>query len=187
MRDDDIALDPRTLRGLAHPLRVRLLNLLRKGGPSTATRLGEQLGQSSGATSYHLRQLALYGFVVEDAERGTGRERWWRAAHGRTVLTPEESRQSWEVAEGYLRAVAQADFQRTEAAIADLPAMPREWQDILFLSTDLLELAPARAAELSTRLKTLIAEFATDPSAAPAARVAVQWQLLPLPAAEERG
>ncbi|MFG1988539.1 helix-turn-helix domain-containing protein [Actinoplanes sp. NPDC048988] len=179
MMDDDetVALDPRTLRGLAHPLRVRLLNLLRERGPSTASRLGEQLGQSSGATSYHLRQLAAYGFVVEDAGRGTARERWWRAARRRTVLTPEESRQSWELAEGYLRAVAQADFQRTEAAIANLPAVSREWQDALHLGTDILRLRPERAAELRERMSALVAEYGGDHGDG---RVAVQWQILPL-------
>ncbi|MBU2662417.1 winged helix-turn-helix domain-containing protein [Actinoplanes bogorensis] len=69
----------------AHPLRVRLLNLLRERGPSTASKLAELLGQSSGATSYHLRQLAAYGFV-EDAGCGTGRERWWQATSARTDL-----------------------------------------------------------------------------------------------------
>ncbi|MYV61205.1 helix-turn-helix domain-containing protein, partial [Streptomyces sp. SID4931] len=53
--------DARTLRSLAHPLRIRLLNALREFGPATASKLGERLGESSGATSYHLRQLAESG------------------------------------------------------------------------------------------------------------------------------
>lgn len=65
------------IRALAHPLRLELLDLLRYEGPSTATLLGQRLGESSGATSYHLRQLARYGFVAEiPSERK--RERWWR-------------------------------------------------------------------------------------------------------------
>jgi DNA-binding transcriptional ArsR family regulator len=51
--------DPRVLRALAHPLRNALLALLRSEGPSTASRSGQRLGESSGSTSYHLRQLAL--------------------------------------------------------------------------------------------------------------------------------
>jgi DNA-binding transcriptional ArsR family regulator len=65
--EDQVRLRAEMLRGIAHPLRVRLLDLLREDGPSTATRLAERTGQSSGATSYHLRQLAAYGFVVEEA------------------------------------------------------------------------------------------------------------------------
>src|SRR5262245_23670485 len=46
--------------------------------------LGERLGESSGATSYHLRVLAEHDFVVEDTERNRGRERWWRSAQEMT-------------------------------------------------------------------------------------------------------
>ena len=71
------AKEVQAIRALAHPLRLELLDLLRFEGPSTATLLGQRLGESSGATSYHLRQLARYGFVAEMPSEGT-RERWWR-------------------------------------------------------------------------------------------------------------
>lgn len=83
------ALDARSLRGLAHPLRIRLLAALRHDGPATASQLGERLGESSGATSYHLRQLAAHGFVEDAPEHGKGRERWWRATHDGTSFTSE--------------------------------------------------------------------------------------------------
>jgi DNA-binding transcriptional ArsR family regulator len=76
--------DPRALRALAHPLRGRLLGVLRLDGPATATQLGYRLGESSGSTSYHLRQLAAYGFVEDMPGEGNGRERWWRALHRST-------------------------------------------------------------------------------------------------------
>ncbi|WP_067502666.1 winged helix-turn-helix domain-containing protein [Actinoplanes sp. TFC3] len=76
-----VILDPKQIRVLAHPLRSRLLGRLRLDGPLTATRLAEVLGTNTGATSYHLRQLADVGLVVEDSDTGRGRERWWRAAH----------------------------------------------------------------------------------------------------------
>src|SRR5262245_38310036 len=77
-------LDARTLRALAHPLRVRIVGDLRIHGPATASMLAERLGESSGATSYHLRVLAEHDFVVEAPERNRGRERWWRAAQDMT-------------------------------------------------------------------------------------------------------
>ena len=82
--------DPRALRALAHPLRGALLAALRMNGPSTATRLGDRLGESSGSTSYHLRQLAAFGFVEDVPDEGGGRERWWRARHRMT---------SWQAAD----------------------------------------------------------------------------------------
>ena len=82
--------DPAVLRALAHPLRARLLGLLRFDGPSTATRLAERVHESSGVTSYHLRQLEAHGFVAEVEGRGTGRERWWQARHLMTSWQPDE-------------------------------------------------------------------------------------------------
>jgi DNA-binding transcriptional ArsR family regulator len=76
--------DVRALRALAHPLRNRLLGQLRLNGPATASQLGRVVGESSGSTSYHLRQLAAYGFVEEVEGQGTARERWWRARHRMT-------------------------------------------------------------------------------------------------------
>ncbi|MBM2617835.1 winged helix-turn-helix transcriptional regulator [Actinoplanes sp. LDG1-06] len=177
--DDGARLDPRTLRGLAHPLRVRMLNLLRERGPSTASKLAELLGQSSGATSYHLRQLATYGFV-EDAGGGSGRERWWRAAHARTDLDADTGRAAGEATEGYLRAVATADFQRVEATIGDLPGMSEAWQNAFFLGTEQPLLSATQAVELRGRIKALIDEYA-EAAPADAARVSVQWQILPMP------
>jgi DNA-binding transcriptional ArsR family regulator len=71
--------DAQLLRAMAHELRLRLMGSLLKDGPATASELGRRLGESSGATSYHLRILEKYGFVEDDAERNRGRERWWRA------------------------------------------------------------------------------------------------------------
>ncbi len=67
--------DVRALRAVAN----RLLGLLRLDGPSTATLVGKRVGESSGSTSCHLRQLAAYGFVEELPDHGNRRERWWRA------------------------------------------------------------------------------------------------------------
>ena len=75
---------PQQMKALTHPVRVRMLGMLRIDGPATATTLAARLGLNTGATSYHLRQLAQHGFVVEDAERGNARDRWWKAAHRMT-------------------------------------------------------------------------------------------------------
>src|SRR5262245_48344790 len=73
--------DARSLRAIAHPLRVRIMELLWLDGPATATGLGGRLAESSGTVSWHLRNLAEHGFIEEDTERGTKRERWWRLKH----------------------------------------------------------------------------------------------------------
>src|SRR4051812_47516978 len=82
--------DVETLRAFAHPLRMRLLGLLRLDGPATASELARRVDESSGSTSYHLRQLARYGFVVEDAEQPSRRERRWAAAAAQTTWTSSD-------------------------------------------------------------------------------------------------
>ena len=78
------------LRALAHPLRSRLLGALRLHGPATSTALAARLGTNSGATSYHLRQLAKVGLVEDDVEHSNGRDRSWRSAHDATAWRSDE-------------------------------------------------------------------------------------------------
>jgi DNA-binding transcriptional ArsR family regulator len=69
--------DPVAIRALAHPLRLKLHNLVGREGPTTAAQAARALGISQALASHHLRQLAKYGFV-EPAEGGNQRDRPWR-------------------------------------------------------------------------------------------------------------
>src|SRR5699024_7387519 len=98
------------LRELAHPLRVRILDELSVQGPATATILGQRRRESSGSTSYHLRQLARFGFVETDPGHLGGRERWWRMRPGRWRMSgtkflrsPATREAAQIVLEGYFR------------------------------------------------------------------------------------
>lgn len=73
-----------TLKAVSHPLRLSLLGRLRSNGPATASELGRALGESSGSTSYHLRQLERFGFVGDAEEQPSARERRWKALHDST-------------------------------------------------------------------------------------------------------
>ncbi len=66
------------LKAMTHPLRQQIVRHLGTHGPATSTTLAQVLGENTGTTSYHLRQLERFGFVEEIPERSTGRERWWR-------------------------------------------------------------------------------------------------------------
>src|ERR671916_1466944 len=91
-RPTDHAVGPEALRGLAHPLRVRIIDLLNTHGPLTASRLAGLVGESSGSTSYHLRQLAKHGFVHEVEGKGTARERWWERPPGGFSISTLDNR-----------------------------------------------------------------------------------------------
>ncbi|WIB26361.1 helix-turn-helix domain-containing protein [Curtobacterium sp. MCSS17_015] len=74
--------DPAHMRALAHPTRLRILGLLRTGGPHTAAMLGDQVDEAPGTISYHCTRLAAVGLIEPAPEVGTDRrERWWRAVH----------------------------------------------------------------------------------------------------------
>ncbi|MBE0008879.1 MULTISPECIES: ArsR/SmtB family transcription factor [unclassified Arthrobacter] len=85
-RSDDRTLDLAGLKALSHPLRIQLLEQLSQLGPQTASSLAASLGESSGATSYHLRQLAKHSLVREVEGRGSARERWWERPPGALTL-----------------------------------------------------------------------------------------------------
>jgi DNA-binding transcriptional ArsR family regulator len=183
MSEEQVRLSAQTLRGIAHPLRVRLLSLLREEGPSTATRLAQRSGQSSGATSYHLRQLAAYGFVIEDETEGTGRERWWRAANRLMSLSAEDAREAPVEAEAYLRSVATQYAERMNRWVNEAPTMPPEWDRGATLSNWQLRLTPDEASRFLAEFETLVGSYRHDEPEAEAPddaeRVAVQLQVMP--------
>src|SRR5580693_3114647 len=82
--------DAQTLRALAHPVRIALIEALTLRGAMTATEVGELIGESPTTCSFHLRQLAKYGFV-EEAGGGKGRARPWRITSiGMSVTTTHD-------------------------------------------------------------------------------------------------
>lgn len=160
---DSVVLDAKGLRALAHPVRVRLLGLLRMYGPSTATRLAERLGVNSGTASYHLRQLGAAGFVEEDTERGNARERWWRSVHRVTELNdPELAEREPAATLAYLQSVAATYALRTQQALNELETMPRPWRDAFSLSDEALRLTPEEAVALREELWAVIARYRRD-------------------------
>jgi DNA-binding transcriptional ArsR family regulator len=195
VEEDAVVLDAKGLRALAHPVRVQLVGLLRKHGPSTATRLAERLGVNSGTASYHLRQLGAAGFVEEDTERGNARERWWRSVYRTTWFNdPELAEREPEAALAYLQSVAAIYTLRTQQALNGLQTMPRAWRNTFDMSDWALRLTPEEADALYRELAEVIARYRRDaPETAASApegaeRIAVITQILPeldAPAASE--
>ena len=120
------SLGAKEVRALAHPLRLRMLESL-SDGPATASILARELGESSGATSYHLRALAAAGLILEDLDRRKGRERWWRRDPDRIGLISSAPAEDPE----YDAAVAQLEstmISRDEEAIRRYIACRAEGQ-----------------------------------------------------------
>lgn len=157
--------DVRALRALAHPLRNRLLGLLRLHGPSTATLLGREVGESSGSTSYHLRQLQQHGFVEEVVGRGVGRERWWRARHRST---------SWQAADVVAQeggTEVQDEMTRLQVAghgrvlrgwLEQRGRLDPPWTAAAMVSDYALRLTPERTRALADELDTIVSRYAVE-------------------------
>ncbi|GGT10605.1 transcriptional regulator [Streptomyces tanashiensis] len=178
-------LDPRSLRAIAHPLRIQLLRVLRRYGPATASQLAERLGESSGATSYHLRQLAAHGFIVDDPTRGKGRERWWKPVHRGTIFDETLHRNPDPEVQGALDVVmheiATIHTQELSTWVATRHTWGEEWYGASDFSDFRLNVPPERLRELNQKIHALINEYAdtSDPDAPGAARVRMHLHAFP--------
>jgi DNA-binding MarR family transcriptional regulator len=155
-------LDGESLKSLAHPLRLQLLDVLSTYGPHTASGLAERLGESSGATSYHLRQLEKHGFVREVEGRGSARERWWERMPGAIDLTPR-SVSDTPSARAAARLVMRNWEQNRAQLLTDFSeqpwdALPAEWMDASELSTVNLRLTSEQLAGVTTALHAFMNE-----------------------------
>jgi DNA-binding transcriptional ArsR family regulator len=173
------------MRALAHPLRLRLLGMLRMEGPSTASQLAQQVGEVPALVSYHLRQLAANGFLEEAPELARdGRERWWRSAHDFTSWNAADFLDSPErrAAElGLRRLVYDAYQQRLEEFLLEESAWDPEWVAAADSSDYLLRLDAAGLAALRTELGEVMQRYRTDPPPArgPVEHVQVIFHLFP--------
>lgn len=169
------------LKALTHPVRVRMLGLLRVDGPATATTLAARLGINSGATSYHLRQLALHGFIEDDEGRGNGRERWWKAAHQMTVTGDRDvpdTAEGRETLDAYLQTVVTIYTQRLQQAIEERSLLPQEWREAFGLNDRVIRLTPARASQVEDQVNELLDGLEDDPDGEV---VELQFHVIPLP------
>jgi DNA-binding transcriptional ArsR family regulator len=149
-------IDLDSLKGLAHPLRVQIVDVLSIFGSLTASGLAERLGESSGATSYHLRQLERHGFVREVEGKGTGRERWWERVPGgisisdRTITDTPSGR-------AYSSLVLQQWEQNRSQQVLDFAGrgwdvLPHEWSEPAVFSSANLRLTPEQFREISAAM-----------------------------------
>ena len=179
--------DVRALRALAHPLRSRLLGQLRLHGPATASQLGRAVGESSGSTSYHLRQLEQYGFVEEVEGQGTARERWWRARHRLTSWRADEieaQEGGAEVDDELLRIQLDVRGRVLRAWQEQRRDLGPAWTAAASLNDHVLRLRPdqtrALADELNAVLDRWMREHPSEVAAEGTELVAVLTDLVPL-------
>jgi predicted ArsR family transcriptional regulator len=179
-----VRLDRHLVRALAHPMRNRIVGLLRVYGPQTATTLAGRLGVNTGATSYHLRQLADAGLVVEDDTRGNARDRWWKSAHQGTEFDAAELLdQEPELALGFLHGVGQTYAENMFGFIDAMQTMPEDWREASMFSDYFFHLRSDQLEAMMREVMTVLEKYKTPDLTAPlpegAEQVTVQIQAFP--------
>ncbi|HKD95979.1 MAG TPA: winged helix-turn-helix domain-containing protein [Micromonosporaceae bacterium] len=147
--------DPQAIRALSHPLRLDLIELL-GAGPATAAECARALGSTQANCSFHLRQLAKYGFVAEAPAGDDRRERRWQLV---------DYEQSWSSADdpALTNALDQV-FARREASrlidyTARLPTEPEEWRRASMLGGATLPLTADELDDVSRRIATALRDI----------------------------
>lgn len=190
---EDRVLGAGALRALAHPMRVRIYDILSQYGAQTASSLADRLGESTGATSYHLRALAKQDLIREVDGRGTRRERWWeRPVGGVTLTSPDVMRTPAGLAATQLvlgEWLRNRHEQLLRYVETEMPAAQQnEWRDSTMISTGNARLTPAQAAIVVAKLQAVIdeavAEF-RDQTGEDVRPVTIRADLFPLPAQED--
>lgn len=150
--------DVTQLKALSHPVRMRILGLLRTLGPATASQVARHLGLNSGATSYHLRQLAEHGFVEEAPELGNKRERWWQASTQMTSVRVDESTgdEGRDAEDAFHHLAVTSAVGRMQAASARRGGEDDAWRRVTSVSDLQVPVTATQAHEIQSRFEALI-------------------------------
>jgi DNA-binding transcriptional ArsR family regulator len=181
--------DARTLRALAHPVRIALIEALTfDGGAMTATQLAERIGEAPTTCSFHLRQLAKYGFV-EEAGTGPGRSRPWRITRlGIYIPGPPHDPESAVAAREVGRLLRERWLGRYQTWLDTRSSYPVEWRQavdfnwVFYLTAaELKQLNEELTAWFRDKAQTTFGERLTDQAKRPPGALPVEMLVLSYP------
>jgi DNA-binding transcriptional ArsR family regulator len=159
-RINQVTPDPSQLKALAHPVRLKMLEMLRLDGPATSTTVASRLGMNTGTVSYHLRQLARHGFIEDHPGVGTRRDRWWRASHESTSILSAAAATASEddvrAQQAYNHAVVLTQVTRLQESLLERSELPRRWAAVTDDSDWTLWLTPRQARQLMANVHDVL-------------------------------
>jgi DNA-binding transcriptional ArsR family regulator len=176
--------DVRTLRALAHPVRLALIEVLTIEGPMTATEAGERIGESPTTCSFHLRQLAKSNFV-EEAGGGKGRARPWRLTSIHLQFSGHDDPELEIASNALIRLFRDRQLDRYRTWLETRAMFPPPWRraagetDLLFYVT--ADELKALNDELLAFLLPRFQDRLTDPSRRPDGSVPVEMLVFSYP------
>ncbi|EXJ52807.1 winged helix-turn-helix domain-containing protein [Microbacterium sp. MRS-1] len=187
-RAEERRLDAGALRALAHPLRIEIFDILNQYGPQTASSLAAMTGESSGATSYHLRALAKHDLIREISDRGTGRERWWERPRGgisftnpAAMKTPAGKAATQLVMSEFLTRRHQQLMRYVTESLASPDGLD---EANAMVATSTLRLTPAQTEALITEMHELVLRYGDlyrDQTGADLHPISIRTDVFPLP------
>jgi DNA-binding transcriptional ArsR family regulator len=170
--------DPVALRAYAHPVRMKLVSLLRREGPHTATQAAAQIGESVPTCSFHLRQLAKYG-LVERVPGADARERPWRATALFTSWVSDTDNPEHQAAVDHLEAVIFGRYtERVQEFLRRRQLEPRAWKRVTGPSDYFVYVTPAELKRLQEQFDAMLEQYRprlADPSLRPAGARGVEF------------
>jgi DNA-binding transcriptional ArsR family regulator len=151
--------DPRAMRAVAHPVRIAILEVLGTEGPLTATQAGELIGESPTTCSFHLRQLAKYGFI-EEVAGVAGRKRPWRLVNtGMSYSDVSDDTETRLAANALSRVLHDFYLDRLKEGLELRRDISTEWQKTTGASEFLLYVTPDELRQLDESMTALARQF----------------------------
>ncbi|MGX6603022.1 helix-turn-helix domain-containing protein [Micromonosporaceae bacterium Da 78-11] len=156
--------DAAVLKAVAHPLRRRLLDVLRVDGASMPSVLARTTGQAVANISHHLRVLADAGLIEEAPELARNRkEHWWRMLDSRISWNPDDF--TPEVADAAESLGLQRQIDVIGTWLGSPAARNEPWMNSSFSTDVWLRLSPAELAELGAEIQQLVERYHGRPEA----------------------
>lgn len=160
--------DSKVLAAMAHPLRRRLLDVLKVYGPATVSSLAEHTGERVSNLSHHLKVLAQADLIGEVPELARDRrERWWRLLAPSLRWSSEDFRDdpaADAVAQAALSLSLDHHVGMVRAWYAAGEDQHAHWEDAGFSTEKWLQLTPTELAELSRDVIALFDRWAARPA-----------------------
>jgi predicted transcriptional regulator len=151
--------DAVTIRAIAHPVRMALLEALTREGPLTATQAADIVDESPANCSFHFRTLAKYGFV-EEVPGTTGRARPWRRATIGQSVEALGTGGEISVAAQTLADMAQTRaFDKLRQFIATAASFPSKWQRASFSMDWLVYVTPEELKTMNDEITEIYAKY----------------------------
>jgi DNA-binding transcriptional ArsR family regulator len=147
--------DPRLIKALAHPLRVRILSILETREMASPNEMAEELSVSLGVMSYHVRRLHALGFLelVKRTPRRGAIEHHYRAK-----ARPQVTDEGWaETPSIVKRAMVGASLQQISSYVNAAAGQGGFDRPDAYLTRNVVTLDERGRAELAKAMSSWIA------------------------------